>query len=177
MTTCNHPFSSRDVGVAPTGSTLVEATPTSRLKKPKPDPHSQSLRKGRRSIPNQIYLITTTTQDRVTVFSDFYAARALICLLHTDPEAKTLAFVVMPDHLHWLMQLGQIRPLSQVVASLKTLSAKKIGKPLWQEGYHDHALRQEEDLRAVARYIVANPLRAGLVTRIGDYPHWDSIWL
>jgi len=177
VTTCNHPFSSRDVGVAPTGSTLVGATPTSRLKKPKPDPHSKSLRKGRRSIPNQIYLITATTKDRVTVFSDFYAARVLIHLLHTDPEAKTLAFVVMPDHLHWLMQLAQIRSLSQVVASLKTLSAKKIGKPFWQEGYHDHALRQEEDLRAVARYIVANPLRAGLVTRIGDYPHWDSIWL
>ena len=46
-----------------------------------------------------------------------------------------------------------------------------------QDGYHDHALRQEEDLRAVARYIIANPVRAGLVERIGDYPHWDAAWL
>jgi putative transposase len=29
----------------------------------------------------------------------------------------------------------------------------------------------------VARYIVANPLRAGLVNRVEDYSHWDSIWL
>ena len=31
--------------------------------------------------------------------------------------------------------------------------------------------------RAAARYIVANPLRAGLVKQIGDYPLWDAIWL
>ncbi|MFV3290267.1 transposase, partial [Pseudomonas sp. NY11955] len=29
----------------------------------------------------------------------------------------------------------------------------------------------------VARYIVANPIRAGLVSRVGDYPHWDAVWL
>ena len=29
----------------------------------------------------------------------------------------------------------------------------------------------------VARYIVANPLRAGLVTKIGDYPFWNAVWL
>ena len=32
-------------------------------------------------------------------------------------------------------------------------------------------------LRDVARYIVANPLRAGLVERVGDYPYWDAVWL
>jgi len=48
---------------------------------------------------------------------------------------------------------------------------------VWQPGFHDHALRKEEDVRAVARYVVANPLRAGLVQRIGDYPHWNAIWL
>jgi REP element-mobilizing transposase RayT len=48
---------------------------------------------------------------------------------------------------------------------------------LWQPGYHDHALRREEDLVATARYLVANPLRAGLVQHIGDYPLWDAVWL
>jgi putative transposase len=48
---------------------------------------------------------------------------------------------------------------------------------LWQKGYHDRAIRREEDLLAVARYIVANPLRAGLVKRVGDYPLWDAVWL
>jgi len=48
---------------------------------------------------------------------------------------------------------------------------------LWQKGYFDRALRREEDLKAMARYIVANPLRAGLVEHIGQYPLWDAIWL
>ena len=48
---------------------------------------------------------------------------------------------------------------------------------LWQPGFYDHALRKDEDRLGTARYIVANPLRAGLVQRLGDYPHWDSVWL
>ncbi len=90
-------------------------------------------------------------------------------------RATTLAFVVMPDHLHWLMQLGDTHTLPQVVASVKSVSAHRLGYPIWQPGYYEHALRREEDVRALARYIIENPLRAGLVTRIGDYPHWDAI--
>jgi len=36
---------------------------------------------------------------------------------------------------------------------------------------------KSEDLMKVARYIVANPLRAGLAGHLADYPHWDAIWL
>jgi REP element-mobilizing transposase RayT len=174
----------RDVGVAPTvGATPTSrsepATPTSRLKT-QLNPHAKNLRKGRYSSANQVYLITTVTQHREPIFNDFNAARAMVRLLMNEQllgRADTLAFVIMPDHLHWLMTLtGQIG-LSQVMQSLKTLSAKKIGHPVWQAGFHDHALRQEEDLLATARYIVTNPLRAGLVQHIGDYPHWDAIWL
>ena len=49
--------------------------------------------------------------------------------------------------------------------------------PIWQRAFFDHGLRDDEDTAKVARYIVANPLRAGLVTKLGDYPHWDAIWL
>nr|WP_305800402.1 hypothetical protein [Thiolapillus sp.] len=48
---------------------------------------------------------------------------------------------------------------------------------LWQPAYYDHALRKEDNHKEIARYIVANPLRGGLVKSLGDYPHWDSIWL
>ena len=49
--------------------------------------------------------------------------------------------------------------------------------PLWQRRFHDRAVRHDEDLTSLARYIVANPLRAGLVERISEYPHWDAVWL
>jgi REP element-mobilizing transposase RayT len=92
-------------------------------------------------------------------------------------HAKTLAFVVMPDHLHWLMQLGPQVTLSVCMRNVKTLSALRIGRPIWQNGFHDHAIRQEEDLPSVARYVVSNPVRAGLVVKTGQYPHWDAIWV
>jgi putative transposase len=82
----------------------------------------------------------------------------------------------MPDHLYWLMTLRD-GTLARVMRLLKGRSAHKIGREVWQPNYYDHALRRGGGLRATARYIVANPLRAGLVERIEDYPWWDSIWL
>ena len=48
---------------------------------------------------------------------------------------------------------------------------------LWQRGYYDRALRRDEDIKDATRYIVMNPLQAGLVKRVGDYPLWDAIWI
>ena len=140
-------------------------------------PHSSHLRTGRYSQAGGIYLVTTVTADRSAVFSDFFAARTLVRILHHASQVSTLAYVVMPDHLHWLLQLGDAQGLSACVQRVKSLSAKAIGTGLWQKGFHDRAIRQEDDLPAVARYIVANPVRAGLVSRTGAYPHWDAIWV
>ena len=48
---------------------------------------------------------------------------------------------------------------------------------VWARGYHDHALRQGEGVREAARYVVGNPIRAGLVDRVADYPFWDATWV
>jgi len=143
-------------------------------------PRSKDLRKGRVSLAGQVYHITTVTLERMPVFAELRPARLLINSLHEAQlrnEAETLAFVVMPDHLHWLLQLGANATLSRVVGAVKTTTAHRLGKRIWQDGFHDHALRGEEDLAEFARYIVANPLRAGLVKRLGNYPHWDAVWL
>ena len=144
------------------------------------EPHSRSLRKGRFSEPDRIYHVRATTLQRQAIFNDLLAARILINSLRREQEleyASTLAFVVMPDHLHWLMQLGEKATLSQVVGRVKSVTAHRLGSALWQEGFFDHALRREEDVRVLASYIIANPLRAGLVTQIGDYPHWYVAWM
>ena len=73
--------------------------------------------------------------------------------------------------------------VSKVVRRVKGKSAHSINTyrscsgSVWQKGFHDRAIRNEENIRSVARYIVANPLRAGLVENIGDYPFWDAAWL
>lgn len=142
--------------------------------------HTQDLRKGRRSIVGQIYHVTTTTKAREPVFERFDLARGVVrSLRFADDQGwvNSLAFVVMPDHVHWLFELVGEKSLSGLVWSLKRQSARVAGASIWQSGFHDHALRREEDIVAVARYIVANPLRAGLVESIGDYPHWDAVWV
>jgi putative transposase len=143
-------------------------------------PHGKNLRNGRFSESCQVYVITTATHKRQPVFNDFKAARALIQVMIGHEQsgfAATLCYVVMPDHLHWMMQLGEERNLGETIHALKSLTRRRIGRPVFQKGYYDHAVRKDEDMRALARYIVANPLRAGLVGKIHDYPHWDAIWL
>lgn len=142
--------------------------------------HQKDLRKGRYSLANQIYHITTTTKNRTQIFSKFVNARLLINTMQKADAlsyTKTLAYVVMPDHVHWLLQLTEGVSLSNVIKSMKSESAKAIGQPIWQLGYYDHAVRKDEDIQTIARYIVANPIRAGLVTKVGDYSHWDAVWL
>jgi hypothetical protein len=51
------------------------------------------------------------------------------------------------------------------------LSAAGTKTPVWQEGYHDHGLRDGDDYRARLRYLLENPVRAGLAGRVGEYPH------
>jgi REP element-mobilizing transposase RayT len=144
------------------------------------------LRKGRYSEAGRAYFVTATTAERQRWFDDFQAARILIGQLkrlHDEHEVESLAWVVMPDHFHWLFVLNEKLDLSRLVNKLKGRSARAINAyrqrrgAVWQPAFHDHALRKEEDLPDIARYIVANPLRAKLVSKLADYPHWDAVWL
>lgn len=146
-------------------------------------PHSKNLRKGRFSQPGGIYLTTFVTVSRETLFTNLFPARFVITSLMRSKGAETLCFVVMPDHVHWLLQLRPHSELTTTIGGVKASSARRINHYLgrsgriWQDGYHDHALRREENIREAARYIVANPLRAGLVKSVRQYSHWDAKWL
>ncbi|HJR72339.1 MAG TPA: transposase [Luteimonas sp.] len=145
------------------------------------------LRLGRHSQSGQAYFVTAVLARREhRLFEDYFCARMVIDQmrkLHDAGHVRSLAFVVMPDHAHWLFELGNPLPLGEVVRSLKAGSARGINRHLrrngaiWQKNYFDRAIRKDEDLRTIARYIIANPLRAGLVAHIGEYPHWDAIWI
>jgi REP element-mobilizing transposase RayT len=152
---------------------------------PTEDHHTRDLRKGRFSESGRIYLLTSVVHNRTSIFAELKIGRLLVAELRaaeTEGLVQSLAWVVMPDHLHWLVSL-QSGSLSALMQRIKGRSAISINRTLashgqiWQRGFHDHALRNEDDVYATARYIVANPLRAKLVEKIGDYPLWDAIWL
>ncbi len=87
----------------------------------------------------------------------------------------------MPDHLHWVMQLRQ-GTLGRCMQSLKSRVAIAVnvhsdeGRPVWQRGYYDHLIRNEADVRQQSLYVLANPVRAGLTPRLGDYPFAWCRW-
>jgi putative transposase len=89
------------------------------------------------------------------------------------------AYCFMPDHLHMLVE-GQSdwADLRAFINNAKQRSAYvarlRISDRLWQAGYFDRVLRETDDGHAVARYIVQNPVRAGLVLSAGDYPFSGS---
>lgn len=147
--------------------------------------HSDQLRIGRFSEERRIYLLTATVEQREPIFAEFQLGRLLVAELRAaqvDGLIESLAWVVMPDHMHWLLVLRR-GSRSTLMQRVKGRSARRVnalvgrGGRLWQDGFHDRALRREDDVLPVARYIVANPLRAGLVGRVGDYPLWDAAWL
>jgi REP element-mobilizing transposase RayT len=101
------------------------------------------------------------------------------------PRIHLHAAVVMPDHVHLLLQ--PLRngdawpfPLVDILQCLKSATAHQINKllhhegPVWEEESFDHVLRSDESLREKAEYIRQNPVRRGLVQRPEDY-HW--LWV
>lgn len=148
---------------------------------------SSDLRKGRHSEHQLAYFVTTVLLEwERRYFADFSCARCVVDemrILHEDATVSSLAWVIMSDHIHWLFQLGEGTNLSATIKRFKARSAHRVNHylqrqgALWQKAFYDHAVRKDEDVRGIARYIVANPLRAGLVEHIGEYPLWDAVWL
>ncbi|MBM7122326.1 transposase [Dyella kyungheensis] len=144
----------------------------------------RALRAGRASVPGCAYLLTTVTAYRRPLFKDHHLARSVCRCIHEAKhwgDASLLCWVLMPDHWHGLVTLGHRDSLSTVMNRFKAATAKQIRcihpQVVWGTGFHDRALRREDDVRSVARYIVANPLRAGLVEAVLDYPYWNCVWL
>ena len=86
--------------------------------------------------------------------------------------------MVMPDHIHTVIKLGEEQTLSKVLHSLKLFTARHINKhlsrkgTLWQKGYTDWGIRSEATFNNTLRYCYTNPVKDGLVRKASDYPYW-----
>ena len=145
---------------------------------------SHCLRNGRVSIPGQVYLLTTNCFGRQPLLARADVAKLILdCLEWLDTEGRIILHgaVVMPDHLHIVASLNDLS-LDRVMHSLKGYTAHGVnrlmdrGGAVWQDGFHDHALRCEESARDAVMYCLANPVRKGLVAEFHQYPHWWCRW-
>ena len=93
-----------------------------------------------------------------------------------EHQFELLVHCVMPDRLHLLVQGrcvdSALRPFVKLWRQRSAIAfAGKKGQRLWQAGYWERTVRSSDDLRQVADYIIANPVRAGLAESVGMWPH------
>ena len=90
-----------------------------------------------------------------------------------------LAYCFMPDHVHLLIEgLRDDSDARKFIIKSKQCSAhayaQTFGARLWQPFGYEHVLRADEKVQVVARYILENPVRAGLAKTVLDYAFLGS---
>ena len=81
-------------------------------------------------------------------------------------------FLLTPDHLHALLSFPRDESMSEVIRDWKRFH-ERMNHVVWQEGYFDHRLRDDErgeQLFAKMNYIRENPVAAGLCAKAEDWP-------
>ena len=89
-------------------------------------------------------------------------------------------YVLMPDHLHFFVQLPGESQLGDFVRLMKqslskTFTCRGEGYPYWQPGFFDHVLRNAQSYAEKWEYVRDNPVRAGLVEEVGEWPYRGEI--
>lgn len=92
--------------------------------------------------------------------------------LESDDAWRVRTWVVMPDHMHALIQLGEAASLSNCIRLFKgrLSSALRRDGVAWQDGYYEHQMRSYEDRLPVFLYIFLNPYRAQLLSPLEKWP-------
>lgn len=125
-----------------------------------------------------------TLLDRRVNLADPAVAPVIISALKHFQDERYLLFdyVVMPDHVHFLIKPlqanGDWLPLARIYHSLKSFTANAINRvlgragALWQDDTYDRVIRGRSDFREKAEYIFTNPHRRGLVDDPLFWPWW-----
>ena len=134
------------------------------------------LRKGRLSVPQARYFLTICTQARAPLLVDSNANEAIrntLRALHCVGDLSLHCATVMPDHCHLLFTLGDRLKLPQIASKLKRQIRKTLKQDqLWQDNFHDHRVRPDQELEPFARYIFLNPYRKQLIRTDQSWPGW-----
>lgn len=144
-------------------------------------PHASNLRKGRQSVSGWPYYITKLIQRRKR--GDLIKRECAQFVIDTFKWANqqswwvNLGFVIMPDHYHLIIGLGNVKTLSDAIKSVSMFTARKINALIgqrgdfWHEGFYDHVVRDRRDFDRILAYVHNNPVKAGLVDRPEQWPY------
>ena len=131
-------------------------------------------------VRGAIYFVTATTRRRRVILVDA-AADAVVqafSRLRDEQRAAVLAYVVMPDHVHALMQPGGNVEIGAVMKYLKRIAGNQIRRlghsgRLWEARFYDRVMRDDGELASAVSYIHENPVRAGYCLQPEDW-RWGT---
>jgi len=131
--------------------------------------------------PGQVYFLTWRCRagQNLSVTERRIVLAAL--LHHNDAKWKVYAAVILPDHVHALVQPlshpeGGVYDLGGIIHSVKRFSIYQINRlratkgSLWQDERYDRIIRDEAEFLEKWNYIRNNPMKAGLSEYPEDYP-------
>jgi putative transposase len=101
---------------------------------------------------------------------------AVLELTRARHQSRIYAYVLMPEHVHLLMNEPPSILVAQFLKAVKQMTSRKLRgqrEKFWQERYFDRNVHGEDARSEVIRYIHRNPVKRGLVASPGDYP-WSS---
>lgn len=129
---------------------------------------------------SHIYFVTLCAADRRPLFLEGRIAGSIgeeMEFRRAKKEIQLFCCCIMPDHLHLLLSLiDYSKKLQDWVSAFKRYTAKRIFdlhevRPLWQKNFYDRIVRKEESLMEIAKYIIHNPVRKGIVSEWESYPY------
>ena len=149
-------------------------------------PTRKRLRLENRRIYSQdgrIFFLTICTRSKRRVFENLDLGRLCVDSLQKIARRRgnpVYAYCLMPDHVHLVVGATERSNLTGFVQSWKSACTaiwRDLGgeSSFWQRSFYDRAQRHHDDLRATCRYVLANPVRAGLVKEWREYPLSGSL--
>jgi len=142
---------------------------------------SHRLRVGRWSQGEHTYFITSSIKNKEQLFIDASCCQVVFETIQWIEDQKrwtSYCTMIMPEHVHMVVQIGKGWALEKLMHSFKNYTARQINNLrkrkgiVWQDGYYDHCIRKDESLRDIILYCYHNPVRKGLVKKASDYPYW-----
>jgi putative transposase len=134
------------------------------------------------SVPGTIGHIIIGTDKKEPYFNNHEYAEVFTDLIIKTSEEKNnrlYAYCVMPDHIHILIESSGNCSIVEYIRLVKGRFSAHCRNKRWdvklQRSFYDHLLRKEEDIEVISKYIIGNPLRAGLATSYGNYPFAGSL--
>ena len=133
--------------------------------------------------PGKTYFITFATLRRLELPP---SSRDIVLdtIVHDHRIAYWLhCAVVMPDHAHLVATPYENSALSAFMQRIKSISSHRTNRALgrrgtlWVDESFDRVIRADENIRRTCEYVVANPVRAGLVESVDDYPWIWRQWI